>query len=77
MSVVDAMGIDKQECVTLDNLEKAMIRAQSRKEILVLHAHGIVDTGSGYTITRDHLKQAFLLSKKHQFTSITCPSIAE
>jgi peptidoglycan/xylan/chitin deacetylase (PgdA/CDA1 family) len=75
--VVDAMGIDKQYDISIENLERGMIRAQSRREILVLHAHCIVDTGLGYKITKDYLKQAFALSKKHHLTSLTISSVVK
>jgi len=70
-SVVDAMGIDCQYGITLENLESGMKRASLQKEVLVLHAHKIVESGTGYTISREYLEEAFKLSKKYNLTSIT------
>ncbi len=68
--VVDAMGIDYEYKIPLSNLETAMKRANVRNEILVLHAHKIVETGSGYAISRDYLEQAFKLAQQYQLKSL-------
>lgn len=68
--VVDAMGIDYEYKISPSNLETAIKRANFKNEILVLHAHKIVDTGSGYAISRDYLEQAFKFAQQYQLKSL-------
>jgi len=69
--VVDAMGIDNQYGITLENLEMGMKRARLQNEVLVLHAHKIVENGTGYTISQEYLEEAFKLCQKYNLKSLT------
>lgn len=75
--VVDAMGIDKQYGITIENLETGIKRANHRNEVLVLHAHRIVEKDSGYTTTREYLEEAFRLSKKNNLKSLTISELVK
>lgn len=68
--VVDAMGIDCQYGITLENLERGMKRASSQNEVLVVYAHMIVENATGYQTSHEYLKGAFKLSKKYNLKSI-------
>lgn len=75
--VVDAMGIDYEYKISPSNLETAIKRANLRNEILVLHAHKIVDTGSGYAISKEYLEQAFRLCKQYKLKSFRVSELGE
>ncbi len=75
--VIDAMGIDYEYKISLSNLETAIKRANLRNEILVLHAHKIVDTGSGYAISKEYLEQAFRLCKQNKLKSFRVSELVE
>lgn len=75
--VVDAMGIDYEYKISLSNLETAIKRANLKNEILVLHAHKIVDTGSGYAISKEYLEQVFKLCKQYKLKSFRVSELVD
>lgn len=57
--VVDAMGIDCQYRITLENLETGMKRARLQNKVLVLHAHKNLENVTEYSIPRECPEEAF------------------
>jgi len=75
--VIDAMGIDSGYGISLESLEKGMIRAKSENEYLALFAHRVVEDPTGSQISPEYLRKAFILSKKYELKSITISELVK
>jgi hypothetical protein len=73
--VTDAMGIDGNYHISMDNLEDAIINAYETSKYLVLYAHAINNSGENYSITPQYLEDFFILMKKHRIGAVTCREI--
>ncbi len=74
--VCNAMGIDCNYAISLENLEKAIQRAANNNEILILYAHKINNSGEDYTISPEYLKKAFQLCNKYRIQSLRMKDIS-
>lgn len=74
--ITDAMGIDYNYSITLENMEKAIQRAVNNNEILVLYAHRIDSSKNDYTIPPDYLEQLFQLCNKYHIQSLRMKDIS-
>jgi len=70
--VTNAMGIDGNFNISMENLEDAIMYVKETGYFLVLYAHAINESGDSYSITPQYLEELFILLKKHNITSITC-----
>jgi len=70
----NAMGIDGNYNISIDNLKDAIIKAKETDSYLVLYAHKIDDSNEDYSVTPQYLEEFFKLLKKHKVRTITCNS---
>jgi hypothetical protein len=68
----NAMGIDGNYNISIDNLEDAIIKAKETNSYLVLYAHKIDDSNGNYSVTPQYLEEFFKLLKKHNIGTIRC-----
>ena len=73
--VIDAMGIDINFRISLDNFETGLKRISKSGEILMVLAHQINETGGNYSVTKGYLEEAFKLCNKYKIESITCSEL--
>ncbi|WP_346860219.1 polysaccharide deacetylase family protein [uncultured Draconibacterium sp.] len=66
----NAMGIDTNYKITLENLETGLARANKLDEVLVVYAHRIDTTLRDYSIHPKYLEDAFKLCNKNKIQSI-------
>lgn len=74
--ICNAMGIDYNYCITLENLETALQRAVKNNEILILYAHQINNSKEDYSIEPAYLEKIFQLCNKYQIQSLRMKDIA-
>jgi len=74
--VTNAMGIDYNYAISLENIEKAIQRAVQNNEILVLYAHSINSSKNDYTIPPDYLEKIFELCNKYHIKSLRMNDIS-
>jgi len=68
----NAMGIDINYNISMDNLEDAILKAKNTDSFLVLYAHVINNSSSDYTATPQYLEELFKRMKKHKIGAVTC-----
>ena len=73
--ITDAMGIDGNFNISMDNLEDAILKAKKMNSFLVLYAHIIDNSGDDYSITPQYLEEFFKLLKKHKIDTVTANRI--
>jgi len=73
--ITNAMGIDGNFNISMDNLEDAIIKATEINSFLVLYAHTIDNSGSDYSITPQYLEEFFKLMKKHKTGTVCCREV--
>lgn len=66
----NAMGIDTNYKITLENFETGLVRAQQKNEVLILYAHRIDTTLKDYSIHPKYLEDVFKLCTKNKIQSI-------
>ncbi|MCL1969254.1 MAG: polysaccharide deacetylase family protein [Bacteroidetes bacterium] len=71
----NAMGIDYNYNISMDNLEDALIKAKQTNTFLVLYAHVIDDSNEDYTISPQYLEELFKKMKKHRIGGETCRGV--
>jgi peptidoglycan/xylan/chitin deacetylase (PgdA/CDA1 family) len=69
--VVNAMGVDYNFNISLENFETGILRALKNKEVLILYAHIINTSNGNYSIHPEYLEKLFLISQKHRIKSLT------
>jgi peptidoglycan/xylan/chitin deacetylase (PgdA/CDA1 family) len=72
----DAMGIDANYNISIDNLEDAILKAKQTDSFLVLYAHVINYTNEDYTLAPQYLEDLFKIMKKHNVGTKTCNTVA-
>jgi len=73
----NAMGIDANFKISINNLEDAILKAKQTDTYLVLYAHIINDSNDNYTIAPQYLEELFKMMKKHKTGSVTCREMYE
>ena len=73
--ITDAMGIDGNYNISMNNLEDAILKAKKTGNYLVLYAHAINNSGNNYSIAPQYLEDFFKLLKKHNIRTVTCRQI--
>lgn len=71
----NAMGIDGNFNISMNNLEDAILHAKRTDSYLVLYAHAINNSEENYSITPQYLEKLFKLMKKHNIGTATCREI--
>lgn len=66
----NAMGIDYNYNITIENFESGLIRAKDRNEALILYAHRIDTTLRDYSVHPKYLEDVFKLCTKNNIQSI-------
>jgi len=69
-SVSNAMGIDYNYNISIDNLEKAIQRAVKNNEVLFLYAHQINDSKEDYSVDPAYLEAVFQLCNQYNIQSL-------
>lgn len=70
-SISNAMGIDYNYNISIENLEKAIQRAVKNNEILFLYAHQINDSKKDYSVDAAYIEKIFQLCKQYNIQSLT------
>ena len=70
--ITNAMGIDSNYFISMENLEAAIIKAKETNTYLVLYAHEINESNEDYSITPKYLEELFVLMKKNNVQSMLC-----
>lgn len=65
-NIVNAMGIDYNYKISIENLRTGIKRAKKNNEVLILYAHRINTTKESYTILPTYLEAAFKLCKEEE-----------
>jgi peptidoglycan/xylan/chitin deacetylase (PgdA/CDA1 family) len=71
----NAMGIDYNYNISMDNLENALIKAKKTNTFLVLYAHVIDDSNEAYTISPQYLEELFKKMQKYGIGCETCRGV--
>ena len=69
--IVNAMGIDYNYGISLENFETGIKRARKNNEILILYAHVINTSKKNYTVSPQYLEKLFSICQKHHVKSVT------
>jgi peptidoglycan/xylan/chitin deacetylase (PgdA/CDA1 family) len=70
--ITDAMGIDENYNISMENLKDAILHAKKMDRYLVLYAHAINNCGEDYSLTPQYLDELFKLMKKNKVEAVTC-----
>ena len=69
--IVNAMGIDFNFNISLENFETGIRRAVRNNEVLIIYAHIINTSNGNYSIHPEYLEKLFLQCQKHHIKSLT------
>jgi len=69
--IVNAMGIDYNYHISVENFEVGIKKGLKNKEILIVYAHIIDASNNDYTVHPEYLEKLFLKCKKHYIKSMT------
>ncbi|MBI9071928.1 MAG: polysaccharide deacetylase family protein [Melioribacteraceae bacterium] len=76
--VISSLGIDNNFKIDLENLKKALERADRNNEVLILYAHCPVDSDPiAYQITDEYLSELIKLIKEAGLKTYTCSDLVK